>query len=296
MTPLDAETLAAIESLTLDLDPLVTRRPRRPTDQLDQFSDRRHALLARHLGFTPARPIEPLNVIGDSNTMFFAGAEHLRFIRYARLGLVRPRWINRGFDLLPCFRTFHVGPSTAWKAPEHDSSTRAREKIELLLRRHLPAGARVMLSFGEIDCRIHMARAALAGKQIDKLVAATAEKYITLPRFIRDLGFPTSLWHVPQIIPRDEDDPEAKLPSVGPIELRNEITYASIEAQREVARREGIPCVAIVGTFHPPEERMPQDCFHDGVHLSQAVMPHSLRMLGEAGILDLAPSQTGSSS
>lgn len=104
MTPLDADTLAAIESLTLDLDPLVTRRPRRPTDQLDRFSDRRHALLARHLGFTPARPIEPLNVIGDSNTMFFAGAEHLRFwtLRAPRLGapaLDQPR--TRPAALLP---------------------------------------------------------------------------------------------------------------------------------------------------------------------------------------------------
>jgi hypothetical protein len=291
MTPLDATTLGEIESLTRDLDPLVTRRPRRPSDDYAEFAERRHALLARHLGFAPTRPVEPLHVIGDSNTMFFAGAEHLRFVRYCRLGVVRPRWINRGLDLLPCFRTYHVGPSTTWKAPEKGSSTRAREKIELLLRRHLPAGARVMLSFGEIDCRMHMPKAALAGRKIASLVSATAEKYIALPRFVRDLGFRTSLWHIPQIIPRDENDPEATLPSIGPIELRNEITYAMIEAQREVARREGFPFVALAGTFHPREERMPQWCFHDGVHLSQVLMPHSLRMLREAGILDLAPSQ-----
>ena len=198
--PLSDELREEIDRLADDLDAFRTKRPRAALPAaLDR---RRHQLLARH---TDSPPQETLTCIGDSNTMFFAGAERLRFIRYRRSGLLKPGWINRGLDLLPCFRVFHVGPATAWKAGDHGSSTRSREKLEILLRKDVARGSKILISFGEIDCRIHMARAIQEGKPIEVAVEATAAKFSELPAWIASLGFQPVIWNIPQIIPKVTD-------------------------------------------------------------------------------------------
>lgn len=279
---LPANTLAEVVSLADDLDALLTLKPRGKTTR---FDERRHSLLEKHLGRPLPGPVEPLTCIGDSNTMFFAGAERLRFLRYRRSALWKPHWINRGLDLLPCFRVFHVGPATAWKAGDPGSSTRSREKIEILLKKDVQPGGRVLLSFGEIDCRIHMAKAVLAGGRIDDVVEKTAAKFVRLPQDIAARGFMPVVWGPPQVIPRDEDSTSQAFPFIGPWELRRDITYAYIGRLREHCANAGIPMVAIAGLYHPPSEKTDLGHFHDGTHLSQRLMPLALRELQQAGVL-----------
>ncbi len=282
--PLPDATLAEVLALADLLDPLLTRKPRSAATSLD---GRRRALLESHLGRPLARPPEPLTCLGDSNTMFFAGAERLRFIRYRRSGFWKPHWINRGLDLLPCFRVFHVGPATAWKAGDPGSSTRSREKIEILLRKDLRPGSPVLLSFGEIDCRIHMAKAVLAGGRIDEVVEKTAAKFVRLPQAIAARGFRPVVWGPPQIIPKDQALSSPTFPFLGPWELRRDITYAYIASLREHCAKAGIPFVALAGLYHPPERKADKALFHDGTHLSQRLMPLALTELQKAGVLEL---------
>lgn len=282
--PLPDATLAEIQSLADDLDSLLTRRARAA---VTAFDDRRCALLGQHLGQPICAAVEPITCLGDSNTMFFAGAERLRFIRYRRSAFWKPHWINRGLDLLPCFRVFHVGPATAWKAGDLGSSTRSREKIEILLRKDIPAGGRVLLSFGEIDCRIHMAKAILAGKDMGEVVRKTAEKFVKLPQAIAARGFRPVVWGPPQIIPKDENLSSPTFPFVGPWELRRDITYAYTASLREHCEKAGIPMIALAGHYHPPEEKADIALFHDGTHLSQRLMPLALAELRKAGVLEL---------
>lgn len=281
LPPLSPELNAEIDALHDDLDATLRRRPRRSTAS---FDDRRRALLEQHLGHPAPAEIETIPCIGDSNTMFFAGSERLRFIRYRRSALLKPHWINRGLDLLPCFRVFHVGPATAWKAGDPGSSTRAREKLGILLRKDVAPGSKLILSFGEIDCRIHMARAVKGGKPIDEVVEATASKYIQLPRWIASEGFRPLVWGPPQIIPNDERL-DHTFPFVGPWELRRDVTYAYIERLRHHCSEAGIPFVALAGTYHPEEQRPAKAWFHDGTHLSQRLMPLALRELADAGFI-----------
>ena len=279
---LSPELEAEIGSLADGLDAVLTKHPRRSAPQ---FDERRRALLTRHLGHAPPAAIEPLTCIGDSNTMFFAGAERIRFIRYRRSALLKPYWINRGLDLLPCFRVFHVGPATAWKAGDHGSSTRSREKLEILLRKDVAPGSKLLISFGEIDCRIHMAKQVLGGKDIAKVVESTAAKYVKLPAWIQSQGFQPLVWAPPQIIPKDEILSSPTFPFIGPWELRRDITYAYIERLEHHCRELGIPVIALAGKYHPPEEKADLSNFHDGVHLSQRLMPLALRELSKAGFL-----------
>ncbi|MEM1085267.1 MAG: hypothetical protein AAGI48_14235 [Verrucomicrobiota bacterium] len=280
--PLSEELHAEIEALSDELDAILTKRPRRPAPQFDA---RRRALLARHLGHDAPVSTEPLTCIGDSNTMFFAGAERIRFIRYRRSALLKPYWINRGLDLLPCFRVFHVGPATAWKAGDHGSSTRSREKLEILLRKDLAPGSKLLISFGEIDCRIHMAKQVLGGKDLATVVEATAAKFVKLPAWIQSQGFKPLVWAPPQIIPKDETLSSPTFPFVGPWELRRDITYAYIERLEHHCGKLGIPVIALAGKYNPPEEKADLSFFHDGVHLSQRLMPLALRELSNVGYL-----------
>ena len=286
--PLPEDLRQEIDSLADDLDPLLTKRPRRP---VPDHEDRRRLILAHHLGFNPPSNIKPITCIGDSNTMFFAGAERLRFIRYRRTGLLKPHWINRGLDLLPTFRVFHVGPATAWKAGDSGSSTRSKEKIEILLRKDVPRGSKVILSFGEIDCRIHMAHQAKDGRNMESITAATADKFIRLPEWVRSLGYLPLVWGPPQIIPNDETVQDTTFPFVGPWELRRDITYSYSKHLQSRCSGSGIPYVSLAGLYHPRDEKPCKSFFHDGTHLSQRLMPLALRELADVGFLPshLAP-------
>lgn len=275
--------LAEVKALADDLDALITRKPRTTATP---FDERRYKLLSAHLGREVKGPIEPLTCLGDSNTMFFAGAERLRFVRYRRSAFWKPHWINRGLDLLPCFRVFHVGPATAWKAGDLGSSTRSREKIEILLKKDIKPGSKILMSFGEIDCRIHMAKAVKAGGKIEEVVEKTAAKFVKLPEAIAARGFKPIVWGPPQIIPKDEKLSSPTFPFIGSWEMRRDITYAYIERLREHCEKAGITFLSVAGKYHDPMEKAERALFHDGTHLSQRLMPLALAELQKVGALE----------
>jgi hypothetical protein len=278
--------LAEIHSLSDALDAILTKKPHARERDLARLAPRRHQLLETHLGRPVKEDFEVVHCVGDSNTTFFAGAERLRFIRYRRQGLLRVRWINRCLDLLPLFRTYHLGPTTAWKAGDYGSSTRAREKLEILLRKDIRPPARILLSIGEIDCRVHISRSVLAGQPVATLVERTAEKFVKLPLWLRSLGYRPVVWGPPQIVPKDENLSSPTFPFIGPLEHRRDIIYAYIDRLQDHCARHDIPCVCLTGLYHPPAERIPLDFFCDGVHLSQRLMPLALQELERVGAID----------
>ena len=60
------------------MDARLSRQPRLRDGDLASLAERRRDLLAGYLGRQPDSAAETLHCIGDSNTMFFAGAERLR--------------------------------------------------------------------------------------------------------------------------------------------------------------------------------------------------------------------------
>jgi hypothetical protein len=242
---------------------------------------RRRKLLEAHCSGIPV-PDGVLTCIGDSHTVFFAGAERLGFLRHRRMGWFRANWINRGLDLLPCFRTFHLGPATAWKCAEPGSSTMTREKLDRVLSKDLPRGSRVLLSFGEIDCRVHMSKRVMAGEDVGRVARETAGRFMRLPLHVRDRGFQPVVWGPAQTIPNDEWV-VISFPVVGDWQLRRAVTHAYNKALREMCVDEAIPFVVIEEGYEMGEGTDPE-CFIDGIHLSQRLMPLALKVLHDAGV------------
>lgn len=275
--------------LARDMKAAVTAKS---TAAVAALEERRHQLLSRHLGFEPRRPIEPVFVLGDSHTLFFSGDDSFHQIRHRRVGFWRPRYIMRGLDLLPCFRTRHLGPATAWRAFDYGSSTRAREKIDVLLRRELKPGDRVLLSFGEIDCRCHIPKTVMAGTPITDAVLLTIERLFKLTRHLGARDLQVAIWGPAMVATMPTDVAGHPLEAVGPLELRQEITRAFCEQLRQVGSTEEIPCVSLFGTFHKWNEPAPPESFCDGFHLSQQMMPRALRALLDTGVLTLQNADT----
>ncbi len=281
---MDAATLAEINSLESAIN------DRRPNPSTPGLETRRHALLARHIGFTPRLPLPVLHVIGDSHSIFFGGAEHIRFQKGRRIwtGFFRARYVSSTAELLPVFKVFHVGPATAWQADERGSSTRAREKIDALLRsRDITDAARILLVFGEIDCRCHIPKAVLAGRSIETSVNETVDRFMRLPLRLKAAGHTPSVW-LPSLTPvvgdaGNPDDSHA-LPVIGPQTLRDEITRAYCSRLSEVCKQVGIRSTGVTAPVIEPISA----CFLDGHHLSQHMMPAALAALIAAGILPLA--------
>src|SRR5262245_29259402 len=105
-------------------------------------------------------------VAGDSNTKFWTGHDTLEATSS----------VYRGVDIE------HLGASTAHNllSPNHAGS----RLLELLERRWNGYGC-VILSFGRIDCRVHLVRAAvLNNTSLQAAVQATAANYL---RFAREI-------------------------------------------------------------------------------------------------------------
>lgn len=284
-----AEQAALIVTLATDMK---AAQEQKSSSAVAAMEGRRHQLLAHHLGFTPQRPIEPVVVLSDSHTLFFAGEDGLNQIKHRRVGFWRPRYITRGLDLLPCFQTRHLGPATAWRAFDYGSSTRALEKIDALVRRELKPGDRVLLSFGEIDCRCHIPEAVQAGKQVAVAVRETVDRFVRLIERLQARGLKTAVWGSAMVTPKAETIRNSPLPVIGPYELRSEIARNFTEILAHACGSRGAGCVSLAGTYHNWNERPDSGFFCDGFHLSQKLMSRALSALRDAGILDLQPMNT----
>lgn len=286
--------LTAINQLEADILARVGRPGCQPQLLPTDLEARRHKLLASHLGFEPASPLPRLYVMGDSHAAFFAGTEQLRFYKGRRVvtGFFRIRRVNVFTELLPVFRVFHLGAATAWNADEPAASTRAREKIQVLLRRDIPSQAALLLVFGEIDCRWQIPQTVLNGKNVAAATQATVDRFMTLPRRLKQEGYRVAIWQpsgvtVAEETPAGVDHPR---PTRGSLKLRLEIARQYSERLVQACAATGIPCPGIIGRYHSWDEPAAAECFIDQCHLSQRMMPIALAALNESGVLPLRPS------
>lgn len=260
-----------------------------PAKLSPELEERRYELLADHLGYAVANPINPIYVVGDSHSIFFSGAESLKFSKGRRIwsNFLRARYVCAFTELLPTFRVFHLGPTTAWQSFSPKSSTWAKEKLFKLLKcGDIPKGAQILLVFGEIDIRCHIPKAVLSGKSIEEAVNATVARFMRLPKYLLSKGYRPAIW-LPSLTakhtPDKEDLVDNPLPYIGSHELRTEICDAYCDQLKTGCVRINVPVSGIDSTIPISDDQ----CFLDGHHLSQNVMPTALSILITDGILKI---------
>ncbi len=291
------EQLRKCDELEADILARVGSPGARPQSLPADLETRRFELLSRFLGFTPTRPVPRLHVLGDSHAAFFSGVEGLRFYSGRRVwtGFFRPRYVSAFTELLPVFRVFHTGASTAWSADARRSASQTREKIDALLRKDIPPRGAVLLVYGEIDCRWHIPKAVLGGKPIAVAAAETVTRFMSLPCRLAQAGYDVTVWQPSGVTVGEPTPMEARhpLPIVGPQQLRLDVTRAYSEQLAAACQRENIRCAGIVGKYHSWPEPASAECFLDNCHLSQRLMPLALRVLMDSGALPLQRDPAG---
>lgn len=235
-------------------------------------------------------PTTPIYCIGDSHVSFFAGED-----------TIQPGWPERAADQLPWFRVFHLGPTLAFSLSKPNTTTRGRERLFEVLAQAVPAGARVLLCFGEIDCRAHILKqAAKQGSPVDKIVATCLDSYFQAVREIQARSYevivynavPTRL-NTPRKAKREDD-----YIAVGSWQERN----AAVRLFNAGAKQRCQACGAKFLENYPglvdANDKTETWFFFDAIHLSQRALPLTLKALAklypEAGYPELPLPQPNS--
>ncbi len=164
---------------------------------------------------------------GDSHTMFWSGHD----------GLFTEKRTFRGMHIL------HAGPVTAHNVFNDDSSVKGKAAFVDHMEKQSGRYGAVLLCMGEIDCRVHIIRAAVqADAPIDDFVAETVERYVLFIRFIRErYGLPVVVFCPGPAGDSSRQDPQ--YPCCGGVVERN---YAVTAFNQLLERR----CRAMDGDEH----------------------------------------------
>lgn len=224
---------------------------------------------------SPADPTAPtIHCIGDSHTCFFSGVDALQ-----------PLWPEPAPDLLPWFKTHHIGPALAYNLSRTGTRSGGRERLFEVLDHTVPAGAPVLLSFGEIDCRAHLPKqAALRGTTLASVVDDCLDAYFTVVAEVAARGHPVIVYNAVPSRARNR----TKRRSEGD----DYAAFGSARQRREAIHRFNAGAKSRCnGNTVRFLETHPRLCdrrgrglawyFLDSIHLSQHAMPATLHALAD---------------
>jgi len=205
--------------------------------------------------------METVHCIGDSHVSVFVGKDIISS------GLPCPE------DCHPPFRTYRIGPYLAYSLghPGHIAITLIRDVLG-----RVPVSDPIMLSFGEIDCRVHIVmQSKIQGKSIEELSREVADRYAGLVNKLISEGRQVFLYAPPPTCnhfnPEAAVSKENEYPHIGTTQERNRATYALTQRLKE-----HFPFGIVVDVFSRlVNENMTSkgEYFMDGIHLSQKALP-----------------------
>lgn len=204
--------------------------------------------------------------IGDSHAGFFAGEDK-----------VQPHWPDLPNNTLPMFCSFILGACTAYSLGDSNSESGAGRKIYEVLET-ISKGSRLLLCFGEVDCRTHLiAQAKKQNRPLIDVVSDCVDRYLVEVRKIKFLGYDPILWGVTPTIPDYEIEDlrdlrkYGKYPMIGTYGERLVVVSMFNSLLYRKARE-----FKIVNIF---DDVVGGNFFLDAVHLSQRAMGFALNQI-----------------
>ena len=202
----------------------------------------------------PSGP-ESIHCIGDSHASFFSGRERMQ-----------PEWPKRSDDRWPFFRSYRLGPALAYNLCRTGTTSRSREKLLEVLHRRIRPGDRVLLCFGEIDCRAHLIRQSQTrGESAGNLARECADRYFQVIEEINSLGFRAMVWNV--VPPTTLMIDAGAFPVAGSFEERMDVTRCFNASIVQRCQQAGVPFVSIFDALLDADGKPDHRWFLDRVHL-----------------------------
>ena len=202
-----------------------------------------------------------LVVIGDSHCKFWSGDDAIF-----------------GPDRIPGVVTCHVGPALAWNLIERSSNTRAGVKVEGILR-DLAAQSYdgwALLSFGEIDIRVHAVKHA-ANSGLDLALERLVDRYVAFILKARSIYPRIALWG-PGATQPEGAPPNLDFPANGSEKERNDATRMFTELLAARARAIGVPMLSLLPMLIAENGLTRPELLFDGCHISQQAMAEAQQL------------------
>jgi len=216
--------------------------------------------------------------VGDSHVRFLSGCDEGSYDRHAAgQGVIRFEGYSSKFIGL------HVGPGLAFNLNTPNTRNHSREKVEELIGTGaLPKGAKVMFSFGEIDCRFHVCRHAdRQADAIEAVVDGIADEYAIFLDWVAAQGFSPSVWGIPSVSRLGETSDQQN-PVYGSYEQRLMAADRFNARLKDICKTRDMPFLCVLDKVSDESGNPRQDLFFDVLHLSQRARPllHGLMPYG----------------
>jgi hypothetical protein len=194
---------------------------------------------------------------------------------------MQPAWPERSNDVLPFFRSYRIGPATAYnlfnKIPIIDEiiNTQVNKEEDT-----------IVFCFGEVDIRAHLIKQVeLQKKFILPVVRECVDRYYSVVSFYRDKGYKVAIWA--PIASWSEKKPY-RGPSFGDDFTRNLYTSIFTFCLRQSCKDTDIKVLSILRAMLKDELTDPdylddwEDCH---IHLNLKAMPLIIEEFKEKGLI-----------
>lgn len=198
-------------------------------------------------------------------------------------------WIFNGEDdshfpptrqVLPYFKTYHIGPVIAYNFVEHHLPRVVQE-----LRAHgVAPGSKVMLCVGEVDCRWHLPyQCQQQGRSAKDIVKPCLDRYFRSFLLLKEQGYEMYAWAAHPSTDHGHMDPPGT-DTVGPVfglqQLRNNITVQWNSYLEQLCLKHGVKFVSIYRHLVDGKNVTKMEYLRDYCHLSHKCVPFILKELG----------------
>lgn len=146
-----------------------------------------------------------IHCVGDSHSSVFSGKDEMQ-----------PIWPERSDDKLSFFKSYRIGPATAYQL---------ENKIPIIdeILKQLNSQDSLLFCFGEVDIRAHLKKQMdLQGKTIKDVVRECVDRYVHVLLHYKNRGLNVIAWG--PIASFHDDKPYTSGPSFGTGQERNLIT------------------------------------------------------------------------
>ncbi|MBR5422070.1 MAG: hypothetical protein IK115_13075 [Lachnospiraceae bacterium] len=218
-------------------------------------------------------------VIGDSHVNFFSGNETLNY-----------HSIGHGISLCPCINdlnltVLYLGPCLAYTCLKPGSKAGFSVKLDYLKHCFFRPHARIILSLGEIDLRLHVLKQAEQQNcSVDEIIDGILNNYRQLILSLGSEGYEVCCWG-PIASQKDSFPVDPAFPRYGSEQARNRATAVFNQKLRSVCDETGSAFLSIFEKLADAEMMTKAEYLsEDHFHLSQRAMPLALPLLKKAGI------------
>lgn len=185
----------------------------------------------------------------------------------------------------PMFAIKYIGPATAYKLNSEKSTTKSREQIFRILDSQ-NSDSKVLLVFGEIDCRLHIYNVhKRTGSPIGKIVASTVEEYVKFIEFLKQ-KYPMMEFVVCNVFPQGEQANVYNIEHYAGRAVRMEITKKFNKRLEEKCREHNIVFLKVFAQLLDRNEIRKKKFVHDEIHFNNKIVPFIIWELKRKKILN----------